>query len=142
MPAKKTKISKAVKDSLKLANHIGELALEKKASEVVILDVHELTSITDAFVICSGGSDVQVKAIADHILDEMAAVEKPWHREGYETREWILLDYVNVVVHIFHEASRKYYNLERLWADAEITALQDENKDTETPESEKPLFDE
>lgn len=129
-------------ESMEMANHIGQLALEKKANDVRLLDVHKLTSITDVFIICSGSSDTQVKAIADHIMDEMAPYEKPWHKEGYESREWILLDYVNVVIHIFHDSARQYYDLERLWADAEITVLDDDDAQDDRPESEKPLFDE
>ena len=125
-------------DSKKLAFEIGELALQKQANRVKILDIHKITSMTDFFVICSGNSDVQVKAITDHIVDEIAEVERPYNREGYDTREWILLDYINVVVHVFHEASRDFYDLERLWIDAEITELiEDEN----APSAETPLFD-
>ena len=125
-------------DSKKLALEIGELALQKKANRVKILDVHKITSMTDFFVICSGGSDTQVKAITDHIVDEIAEVERPFNREGYDTREWILLDYINVVVHIFHEASRDFYDLERLWIDAEITEL---TEDENAPSADIPLFD-
>ena len=113
--------------SMALADRIGELALEKKASDVKILDVHELTSITDVFVVCSGNSDVQVKAITDHILDELAPEEKPLNKEGYDTREWVLLDYVNVVVHVFHDSAREFYNLERLWPDAPSKKLADDS---------------
>jgi ribosome-associated protein len=125
-------------DSKQLAFEIGDLALQKKANRVKILDVHKITSMTDFFVICSGGSDVRVKAITDHIEDEIAAVERPFNKEGYDTREWILLDYINVVVHVFHEASRDFYDLERLWIDAEITEL---NEDENAPSAETPLFD-
>jgi len=125
-------------DSKKLAYEIGELAMQKKANRVKILDVHEITSMTDFFIICSGNSDVQVKAITDHIVDEIAVVERPFNREGYDTREWILLDYINVVVHIFHEASRDYYDLERLWIDAKITELSD---DSSPVDGSTPLFD-
>ncbi|NQV51520.1 MAG: ribosome silencing factor [Candidatus Marinimicrobia bacterium] len=124
--------------SKKLAADIGELALQKKANRVKILDVHKITSMTDFFVICSGGSDVQVKAITDHIVDEIAVQERPFNREGYDSREWILLDYINVVVHVFHEASRDFYDLERLWMDAEITELTDE---TAGLDADIPLFD-
>ena len=125
-------------DSKKLAAEIGELAMQKKANRVKILDVHKLTSMTDFFVICSGNSDVQVKAIIDHIVDEIAVVERPFNREGYDTREWILLDYINVVVHVFHEASRDFYDLERLWIDAEVTELVD---DEQNSAADTPLFD-
>jgi ribosome-associated protein len=125
-------------DSKKFAMEIGELALQKKADKVKILDVHKITSMTDFFVICSGNSDVQVKAIVDHIVDEVAVVERPFNKEGYDTREWILLDYINVVVHVFHQASRDYYDLERLWIDAKITELTD---DDQGPDASTPLFD-
>jgi ribosome-associated protein len=124
--------------SKELAAEIGELALQKKANRVKILDVHKITSMTDFFVICSGSSDVQVKAITDHIVDEIAEQERPFNREGYDSREWILLDYINVVVHIFHEASRDFYDLERLWMDAEITELTD---DSQGLDADTPLFD-
>lgn len=123
--------------SKEFALQLGELALQKKANGVKVLDVHELTSMTDFFVICSGNSDVQVKAIVDHILDELEMVERPFNREGYDNREWILLDYINVIVHVFHEASRDFYDLERLWVDAEITELSDEP----APDAETPMFD-
>ncbi len=125
-------------DSKKLAFEIGQLALQKKANKIQVMDVHKLTSMTDFFVICSGNSDVQVKAITDHIVDEMSAVEHPFNREGYDSREWILLDYINVVVHIFHEASRNFYDLERLWIDAEITELSDTEQ---LSDADTPLFD-
>jgi len=124
-------------DSKDLALQIGELALQKKANGVKVLDVHELTSMTDFFVICSGNSDIQVKAIVDHILDEMAMVEHPFNREGYDNREWILLDYINVIVHVFHEASREFYDLERLWVDAKVSELSDEA----APDANTPMFD-
>jgi ribosome-associated protein len=124
-------------ESLDFAKRAGELALEKKANNVRILDVHELTSLTDAFVVCSGESDIQVKAITDHILDELAELDKPWNREGYDNREWVLLDYVHVVVHIFHESARSYYDIERLWPDAAITELRDETP----PAADTPMFE-
>jgi ribosome-associated protein len=124
-------------DSKKLAFDIAELALQKKANRIKVLDVHAVTSMTDFFVICSGSSDQQVKAISDNIVDEIAVVERPFNREGYDSREWVLLDYINVVVHIFHDASRDYYDLERLWMDAEITEV----KDPDIPEATTPLFD-
>ena len=124
-------------DAKQLAFDIAELALQKKANRVKVLDVHDLTSMTDFFVICSGSSDQQVKAITDHIVDEIAPQEHPFNREGYDTREWVLVDYINVVVHVFHDASRDYYDLERLWMDADITELSDD----ELPDATQPLFD-
>jgi ribosome-associated protein len=95
-------------------------AADKQAEDVVILDVHELIVITDHFVICTGGSDRQVKTIVEAIekaLREELGV-KPVRREGEGEATWILLDYVDVVVHVFAEEARDYYDLERLWADA------------------------
>jgi len=95
-------------------------AADKQAEDVVILDVHELIVITDHFVICTGGSDRQIKTIVEEIeksLREHLDV-KPVRREGEGEARWILLDYVDVVIHVFAEEARDYYDLERLWADA------------------------
>ncbi len=112
-----------------LAKKIAALALTKKASRVVIMDLRKLTDMTDFFVVCSGDSDVQVKAIADAIIDgtENAGIDV-WHKEGLSQRQWILLDYVDVVVHVFHKEARKYYALEKLWGDAKFEEIQDEPK--------------
>ncbi len=107
----------------KLAHSIAEVAVSKKAADVTILDVREQTSITDFFIICSGNSDVHVKAICDTIQEKLIPPVKPWHTEGVDNRRWILLDYVDVVVHIFLEEARDYYQLERLWADAETETV-------------------
>jgi len=113
--------------STKLSKRIAELALEKKALDVKILDLRALDAFTDYFVICSGEVEVQVKAIADHIHD-MLAVEKvkPFHYEGYENLEWILIDYVDVVLHVFLPDRRQFYGLESLWIDAKIKEVTDQ----------------
>jgi ribosome-associated protein len=109
------------------AERTAELALTKKAESVLSMDLRGLTSTCDFFVIATGTSDVQVKAIADAIRDGMTEVdEKPWHVEGYEGKRWILLDYVDVVVHVFDEETRDYYQLERLWGDAKMRTFEDE----------------
>lgn len=99
----------------------AEAARDKKAHHVVVMEMAGITPITDYFVICSGTNPIQVRAIADHIEEKMqeANVQK-LHAEGYGTGRWILLDYGHVVVHVFHERERDYYNLERLWGDAQI----------------------
>lgn len=85
------------------------------------MDVRKLTSITDFFVICSADSDKQVKAIADFIVEELKKVKvNIWHIEGYQYLQWVLLDYVDVVVHIFQKETRDFYSLERLWGDAKF----------------------
>ncbi len=102
-----------------LARSCGKLALEKKAEDVVIIDLRKMSAPTDYFVICSGSSDKQIKAIVDHIVEEMeAAGVYAWHIEGYGALRWVLIDYVDVVVHVFLEDARKFYSLETLWGDA------------------------
>lgn len=116
-----------IKRSKTLANKIANLSLLKKAEDIIILDVRKLTSITDFFVICSGNSDKQVKAITDVIIEELEKSNvKPWHKEGYQYLQWVLLDYVDVVAHIFQKETRDYYSLERLWGDAKIISISDE----------------
>ena len=108
------------------AKKIADLMISKKAFDVAILDLKKLTSATDYFVICSADSDTQVKAIADAVQDGMEALgEHIWHQEGYHAMRWILLDYVDVVAHIFHKEERSFYNLDRLWGDAKRTEIQD-----------------
>ncbi len=104
----------------------ADLSLSKKADNVLILDLRRLTSITDFFVICSASTDRQVKAIAEAIESGLQEKNvKPWHREGMENLQWVLLDYVDVVAHIFQEHTRQFYSLERLWGDAEIIEVKD-----------------
>jgi ribosome-associated protein len=114
-----------------LARKAAELSLEKKGEDVMILDLRGLSSVADYFVICSGSSDVHVKAIADHVQNELVKIDvkpkvKPWHVEGADTQRWVLLDFVNVVVHIFRAETREYYSLERLWGDAPMEEIHDE----------------
>lgn len=106
-----------------LARKIAQTLYLKKAEDILILDIRELSGIADFFIICSGTSDRHVKAIADAVLDELA---KPWHKEGYENLQWILLDYVDVVVHVFQNETREFYSLERLWGDAEVIPVTSE----------------
>lgn len=92
---------------------------DKKAQDVISLEIGELTSIADYFVIGSGTSTTQVKAIADEIEEKMAeAGFNPAHREGYGGGMWILLDYSDVVCHVFYNETREFYGIERLWSDA------------------------
>ncbi len=115
------------KTSKRFVNKVAKLALSKKAENVISLDLRGLVTTCDFFVICEGSSNVHVKAIADAILDGMTDVgEKAWHVEGAEVKRWILLDYVNVVVHVFDTETREYYQLERLWGDAKTKVYEDE----------------
>ena len=114
-------------DGLALAQEAIRLARDKKASDPILLDLRELQAVSDYFVIVSAASEVQVKAIIDHIEDSLRESRgiKPWHVEGREGRQWMLLDYIDVVVHVFHERTREYYLLERLWGDARKIEIAD-----------------
>ena len=112
--------------SSELAVNIAKFALDKKAENVVSLNVKNLTNITDEFVICSSDTNIQVKAIADSIRKNTDY--KPVRIEGYEHLNWVLLDYINVIVHIFKTSERNYYNIEKLWGDAPIREFIDEDQ--------------
>jgi ribosome-associated protein len=113
--------------ALNESSYLSELAIhgiqEKKGNDIVRLDLRNLkSSVSDYFVICHADSGTQVKAIANSIEDEIfkATGQDPWRKEGLEHAEWILLDYVDVVVHIFKTDKREFYGVEDLWGDAEI----------------------
>ena len=108
-----------------LAAQISNFALDKKADNIISINVMNLTSFTDQFVICSADTDIQVKAIADTI--RKSTDHKPIRIEGYEQLNWVLLDYIDVIVHIFKTTERNYYNIEKLWADAPIIEYNDED---------------
>jgi ribosome-associated protein len=114
-------------DSGKFASKIAQQVFVKKGYDVLIMDLRNLASFADYFVICSADSDVQVKAIADQI-DKTLSEDgiKCWHKEGYKALSWVLLDYVDVVVHIFRKEARDFYNLEKLWGDAPTEKVIDE----------------
>lgn len=107
-----------------LAKRAAELSLEKKGEDVKILDLRGLTTVTDFFVIITADSERKAKAVAEHIVDELRQEgERPMHVEGLDTPHWILIDYVDVVVHVFHPDERKFYDLESLWSDAPVTRV-------------------
>ncbi|MDA0195240.1 MAG: ribosome silencing factor [Bacteroidetes bacterium] len=102
--------------------------LEKKAWEIRVLDLREVkNAIADYFIVCSGSSDTQIEAIADSLEDEVykGIGEHPWQKEGKQIKEWILVDYVDVVAHVFSKSKREFYSLEDLWGDAEITEVEE-----------------
>lgn len=102
---------------------------EKKGEDIVVMDLRKVkNAIADYFVICSGNSDTHIDAIAESIEKEVHKnnKENPWHREGKENKEWVLLDYVSVVVHVFKKDRRDFYALEELWGDAKITEVEAE----------------
>ncbi len=97
----------------------AELALERKARDVVVLDLRGISTATDYFVVASGQSDVQVKAVADNVVEELKKEgHRPVHVEGKSGGRWVLVDYIDFVVHVFHPQARDFYQLENLWGDA------------------------
>lgn len=117
-------------DSKKLADCIVSALKETKAKDVVVLDLRNIeNSVTDFFIICSGESFVQIDGISTNLIRSTRTElhQRPWHQEGKGVTNWVLLDYVNVVVHIFQEEIRNHYNLEELWADAERTDIPNED---------------
>lgn len=111
-----------------LADKISSLALEKKGHQIAILNVKGLSSIADFFVIVSADTDVQVRAIADSIERKLRVEDRihAYHKEGMGKANWVLIDYVDVIVHVFRKETRQFYGIERLWADAEIKLVLDE----------------
>jgi ribosome-associated protein len=105
-------------------------ALDKKASDVVVLDLRGTSAFTDFFVLCSGLNQRQVKAIADAIEETLRAAKiRPAHIEGYDRAEWVLMDFFSFIVHVFTPQTRQFYSLERLWGDAERIEVTDEPRD-------------
>lgn len=97
---------------------------DKKAKDIKAIDIRELTTIAHYFIIASGTSVTHIKALADNIKDKLAEAEfRPLRTEGYNQARWILLDYGDIVVHIFHEEDREYYGLERLWQDGKPVSI-------------------
>ena len=116
--------------STELSQLVVQGMLEKKAQDIVVLDLRQVkNAVADYFVICSGTSDTQLDAIADSVEDEVKkrSGEIVWHKEGKVNREWILIDYVDVVAHVFKKDRRRYYDLEELWGDAEVTLVEESN---------------
>ncbi len=113
-------------EAQQLAATVAHLILEKKGENIIIQDLRGLTSVTDFFVICSVDVDVQAKAIMEHIKEQLVYQSiKPWHTEGTAASNWLLLDFVDVVVHIFKRKARDFYSLERLWGDAPTTEIKE-----------------
>lgn len=102
-------------------------AADKKAEDIVILDVSQVLVITDHFLICSGNNERQVRTIADAIEHRLLVTKniKPARREGERESRWVVLDFVDFVVHVFHKEDREYYGLERLWSDARVVPFEE-----------------
>ncbi|HKV42147.1 MAG TPA: ribosome silencing factor [Blastocatellia bacterium] len=120
-------VTEAGMDTIQEVILAARAASEKKALEIVVLDLREIASFTDYFLICSGKNVRNVQAIADSVRDSLrAAGRRPSHTEGYSAAEWILLDFGDFIVHAFGEQARRFYDLERLWRDASRVALPDD----------------
>jgi len=112
----------------------ADAALAKKASDLVLLDLDEVTSFTSYFLLCTGESVRQVQAISDSVEEQLSRQGmSPTHVEGYENAEWVLLDYVDFVVHIFSSKARHFYDLERLWRRAVRLPVPEERRPTSFP---------
>ena len=116
-------LKKSIKSN-QLADIISKLTLTKKAEKVLSIDVRKVSSSADYFIICSAETGIQVSAIANAV--RKGTPTKPWHIEGLNNQNWVLLDYVDVVLHIFKTQVREFYSLEKLWADAPTVEITDE----------------
>ncbi|MFO7613517.1 MAG: ribosome silencing factor [Bacteroidales bacterium] len=116
-------MNQTIYESEDLVSLIVQGMEDKKGKDIVVLDLQDIDhAITNYFVICHGNSKPQLEAIAEAIIEKSlkGLGAKPWHKEGFENAEWILLDYVDVVVHIFRNDRREFYQLDKLWADAPV----------------------
>lgn len=115
-------------DTKEFTELITEHIQSKKGFNIKILDLRKLSPIADFFVICSADSDTQVKAIADEVYEKLKDRGiRCFYKEGYQSLNWVILDYFDVIVHIFKKSAREFYNLEKLWGDAPSTTIEDES---------------
>jgi ribosome-associated protein len=131
MARKKALNGKLTKKKLReIVFSAGQLCLEKKASEVVVLDLKKISDVTDFFLIAEGYTDIHVRAVSEHVIEnlEKRFKLKPWHVEGMEYARWVLMDYVDFVIHIFQPETRNFYQLERLWADSARHEIADQEQ--------------
>jgi ribosome-associated protein len=117
-------MSRKVTPSTAQAQRAASLALDLKARNVLLLDLARVSDATDYFVIASGTSDTHVRAVAEHVMEQLKKEGvRVHHVEGLTQGRWVLLDYIDFVVHVFHPTLREFYQLERLWSDADITEV-------------------
>ena len=110
-----------------LRDHCVAHLQSRKAEELSSIDLRGLADFADYFIVCNGNSDTHVRALADAVIEGLKeAGQRPWQVEGYDTRKWVLIDFIDVVVHIFQPDTRVFYGLERLWGDAPIQQIEDE----------------
>ncbi|MBI2951676.1 ribosome silencing factor [bacterium] len=120
-------------DARRVVDLTVEALRSRKGEDILVMDLRGVTDLVDYFVLCTGNSDTQVKALADAVVE---ALERdgtgPWHVEGYEGRKWVLVDAVDVAVHVFQGPVREFYRLERLWGDARMEMIPDEAETVES----------
>lgn len=123
--------TKEAPNSQEMVEVITEALLSRKGKDITVLDVSELTTLTEFFVICHGTSDVQIKALADVVEDDVREKldERAWKKEGLQGRSWIILDFVNIVVHVMSKEKRDFYGIERMWNDAKVTRIKDADEE-------------
>ena len=120
MKKKQKKTPSKIKERKEIANFM----VDKKAIDITLIDVRGITTLTDYFLICTSESEPQTRAIYNHIKDNLLEQgTKAWKTEGYEYLNWVIMDYINFVIHIFDKKTRAYYDFERLWGDAKITKI-------------------
>lgn len=106
-----------------------DLLIDRKAEDIVLLDLREVSGATDYFIVATGRSDTHVSAIGDHVVDELKKEDvRPYGVEGMRSGRWVLIDYVDFVVHVFHPAAREFYQLERLWGDVPVREFASESR--------------
>jgi ribosome-associated protein len=124
--SQKTTAPKRTKANEALIQTITRSLSDKKGENIVTLDLRKVTTLADHFILCTGLSENHIKTLADEVTDKCREEvgEKPWRKEGLDTRRWVVLDFVDVVVHIFREETRNFYGIERMWGDAVITRFE------------------
>jgi len=124
--SKTARSRKSARATITVARKVAGFACDKKADDVRVMDLRKVTDMTAFFIVCSGASNTQVKAIADNVLEQCdkAGIEI-YNVEGYESLRWVLIDLIDIVVHVFQPEVRSYYQLERLWGDAPTERMDD-----------------
>jgi ribosome-associated protein len=122
-------LEQQISESAATVDRIVQLITDKKGNDIVVIDLRKVTSVADFFVIATGNSNVHVKAIADEVREKLRNELRihPWHVEGEAGQRWILIDYVDIVVHVFDRQTREYYDIEGLYRDADIRRVETNN---------------